>query len=328
MFSFIRKKKSAGEVEPPPPAAASPEGWRERLRASGLSRGLSALFSRNPRLDDALLDDIETALLLADVGVSATHALVEHLRGAMQARKYADAGALLADLRAQLIAMLAPVTQPLQIDTRHKPFVILMVGINGVGKTTSIGKLAHRLQHQGHAVMLAAGDTFRAAAVEQLKVWGARNDVAVAAQGAGADPAAVAFDALQAAKARDIDVLIADTAGRLHTQTGLMAELSKVGRVLTKLDPAAPHEVLMVIDGTTGQNAISQVRQFREAIGVSGLIVTKLDGSAKGGVVFALAREFGLPIRFVGLGERIEDLQPFDAEAFVDGLLPERLGAE
>jgi len=327
MFSFIRKKKSAGDFEPLPADPATPEGWRQRLRGSGLSRGLNALFSRNPRLDEALLDDIETALLLADVGVAATQALVGHLRAAMQARQYADAGALLDNLRAQLIALLAPVVKPLQIDARHKPFVILMVGINGVGKTTSIGKLAHRLQHQGHAVMLAAGDTFRAAAVEQLKVWGARNNVAVAAQGHGADPAAVAFDALQAAKARDIDVLIADTAGRLHTQIGLMAELGKVGRVLAKIDPSAPHEVLMVIDGTTGQNAISQVRQFHQAIGVTGLIITKLDGSAKGGVVFALAREFGLPIRFVGLGERIEDLQPFDAQSFVDGLLPERLGA-
>lgn len=328
MFSFIKKKKTSGEPEPQLASAATPEGWRERLRASSLSRGLSALFSRNPRLDESLLDDIETALLLADVGVAATQTLIEHLRAAMQARQYVDAGALLADLRAQLIAMLTPVEQPLQVDSSRKPFVILMVGINGVGKTTSIGKLAHRLQHTGYSVMLAAGDTFRAAAVEQLKVWGARNNVAVAAQGHGADPAAVAFDALQAAKARDIDVLIADTAGRLHTQTGLMAELGKVRRVLAKIDPSAPHEVLMVIDGTTGQNAVSQLRQFHQAIGVSGLVITKLDGSAKGGVVFALAREFGLPIRFVGLGERIEDLQPFDARSFVDGLLPERLGAE
>jgi fused signal recognition particle receptor len=204
--------------------------------------------------------------------------------------------------------------------------VILVVGVNGVGKTTTIGKLARRFLDQNRSVALAAGDTFRAAAVEQLKTWGERNNVPVIAQGSGADSASVIFDALQSSHARGIDVLIADTAGRLHTQAGLMDELAKIRRVLGKLDPAAPHEVLLVIDGTTGQNAISQVRQFRAAIGVTGLVVTKLDGTAKGGVVFALAREFGLPIRYIGLGESAQDLREFDPAAFVDGLLPASLG--
>ena len=206
------------------------------------------------------------------------------------------------------------------------PFVILMVGVNGVGKTTTIGKLARYFQNHGKSVMLAAGDTFRAAAMEQLRTWGERNNVPVIAQGAGADSASVIFDALQSAKSRNIDILIADTAGRLHTQGGLMDELSKIRRVLAKLDADAPHEALLVLDGTTGQNAINQTKQFRAAIGVTGLVVTKLDGTAKGGVVFALAKEFGVPIRFVGLGETADDLREFDAAAFVDGLLPATLG--
>jgi fused signal recognition particle receptor len=232
-----------------------------------------------------------------------------------------------AALRADLIALLAPVAVPLRVDPDAKPFVILTVGVNGVGKTTTIGKLARRLKGEGRSLMLAAGDTFRAAAVAQLQSWGERNGVPVIAQGQNADAASVAFDALQAAKARGIQVLIADTAGRLHTQQGLMAELGKIKRVIRKLDDHAPHEVLMVIDGTTGQNALSQLRQFHAAVEVTGLVVTKLDGTAKGGVVFALAREFGIPIRFAGIGERPEDLRVFDAEAFVDALLPESLGA-
>jgi len=310
----------------PAPAPAGKPGWRERLRGSGFARGLGGLFSRNPKLDDDLLDEIETALLTADVGVPATSALVESLRKRMKAREFSDAQALLKALRAELIAMLAPVALPLQIDRACRPFVVLTVGVNGVGKTTTIGKLARRFKEQGHSLMLAAGDTFRAAAVAQLQTWGERNGVPVIAQGQDADAASVAFDALQAAKARGIEMLIADTAGRLHTQQGLMAELGKIRRVLGKLDPAAPHEVLMVIDGTTGQNALSQLRQFHAAVGVTGLVVTKLDGTAKGGVVFALAREFGIPIRYAGIGERSEDLRVFDAEAFVDALLPEALG--
>ena len=314
------------EANQPAPASAGKPGWRERLRGSGFARGLGGLFSRNPKLDDDLLDEIETALLTADVGVPATSALVESLRKRMKAREFSDAQALLKALRAELIAMLAPVALPLQIDRASQPFVVLTVGVNGVGKTTTIGKLARRFKEQGHSLMLAAGDTFRAAAVAQLQTWGERNGVPVIAQGQDADAASVAFDALQAAKARGIEVLIADTAGRLHTQQGLMAELGKIRRVLGKLDPTAPHEVLMVIDGTTGQNALSQLRQFHAAVGVTGLVVTKLDGTAKGGVVFALAREFGIPIRYAGVGERSEDLRVFDAEAFVDALLPETLG--
>ena len=309
-----------------PPAPAGKPGWRERLRGSAFARSFGGLFSRNPRLDDDLLDEIETALLTADVGVTASTQLVESLRKRMKAREFADANALLRALRADLVALLAPVALPLQIDAGRKPFVILTVGVNGVGKTTTIGKLARRYKDEGRALMLAAGDTFRAAAVAQLQAWGERNGVAVVAQGQNADAASVAFDALQAAKSRGVEVLIADTAGRLHTQGGLMEELAKVARVLRKLDPDAPHEVLMVIDGTTGQNAINQVRKFSEKVPVTGLVVTKLDGTAKGGVVFALAREFGIPIRYAGIGERPEDLRVFDAEAFVDALLPESLG--
>ncbi len=321
-----------GDANTAPAAAPGKPGWRERLRNSSIARSFGGLFSRNPKLDDDLLDEIETALLTADVGVTATTQLIESLRKRMKAREFADAQALLTALRADLIAMLAPVAKPLAIDRSAKPFVILTIGVNGVGKTTTIGKLAHRFKAEGHTLMLAAGDTFRAAAVAQLQAWGERNGVAVVAQGQntlgkGGDAASVAFDALQAAKARGTEVLIADTAGRLHTQQGLMAELGKIKRVLGKIDDTAPHEVLMVIDGTTGQNALSQLREFHAAAGVTGLVVTKLDGTAKGGVVFALAREFGIPIRFAGIGERSEDLRVFDAEAFVDALLPEALGA-
>ncbi|HEV8695617.1 MAG TPA: signal recognition particle-docking protein FtsY [Lysobacter sp.] len=325
---------AAMEVEPAvdataaeePPAAPGKRGWRDRLRGSTFARTLGGLFSRNPRLDDDLLDEIETALITADVGVTATTQLVEDLRKRMKAREFANANGLLTALRADLIDILRPVARPLQIDRDAKPFVLLTVGVNGVGKTTTIGKLARRFKDEGRPLMLAAGDTFRAAAVAQLQAWGERNNVPVVAQGQNADAASVAFDALQAAKARGIEVLIADTAGRLHTQQGLMAELGKIKRVIQKLDTNAPHEVLMVIDGTTGQNALSQLRQFHAAVGVTGLVVTKLDGTAKGGVVFALAREFGIPIRFAGIGERPEDLRVFDAEAFVDALLPEALG--
>ncbi|MCI1065283.1 signal recognition particle-docking protein FtsY [Stenotrophomonas geniculata] len=309
------------------PATAGKPGWRERLRNSVIARSFGGLFSRNPKLDDDLLDELETALITADVGVGATTDLVEGLRKRMKSREFADANALLAALRAELIAILQPVAKPLVIDRTAKPFVVLTVGVNGVGKTTTIGKLAKRFKDEGHSLMLAAGDTFRAAAVAQLQAWGERNGVAVVAQGQNADAASVAFDALQAGKARGTSVLIADTAGRLHTQSGLMNELGKIRRVLGKIDPTAPHEVLMVIDGTTGQNALSQLRQFNAAVNVTGLVVTKLDGTAKGGVVFALAREFGIPIRFAGIGERPEDLRVFDPEAFVDALLPEALGA-
>jgi fused signal recognition particle receptor len=357
MFDFLKKKPAADApakpAEPAPPrvaftpeelaraftarqeekaarAAAEAEQTREQMKetvgGSLLARTFGGLFARHPRLDEDLLEELETALISADVGVAATTALIESLRKRMKAREFADAAALLRALRIELLAMLAPIAKPLEIDAQAKPFVVLTVGVNGVGKTTTIGKLARRFQLDGHSLMLAAGDTFRAAAVEQLKIWGERNNVTVVAQGQNADAASVAFDALQAAKARGFDVLVADTAGRLHTQAGLMAELGKIRRVLAKIDEKAPHEVLMVIDGTTGQNALSQLRAFHQAIGVTGLVVTKLDGSAKGGVLFALAREFAIPIRYVGLGEKPEDLRVFDPQAFVDALLPESLG--
>ncbi|MGH8125797.1 MAG: signal recognition particle-docking protein FtsY [Rhodanobacteraceae bacterium] len=296
-------------------------GWRGRLSRSGFARGLSSLFSRNPALSDELLDQLEVILLSSDVGVAATSELIDDLRRRTHKREFADAAALREALRARLTALLEPVAQPLEVG-EHKPFVLLVVGVNGVGKTTTIGKLARRFRQERRDVLLAAGDTFRAAAVAQLQEWGVRLGVPVCAQGQGADSASVIFDALQMAVSHSADVLIADTAGRLHTRSVLMDELAKVKRVLGKLDADAPHEVLMVIDGTTGQNAINQVRQFMQSIGVTGLVVTKLDGTAKGGVVFALAREFALPIRYVGLGERAEDLSVFDARAFVDGLLP------
>ena len=306
-------------------AAPAKQTWRERFAQSVFNRDIRDLLARNPKLDDALLDELETILIRADVGVAASTALVDDLRRRVGKREFADADALLAALRGDLVALLLPVTHALHVDPVARPFVVLMVGVNGVGKTTTIGKLARRLLNENRSVVLAAGDTFRAAAVEQLKTWGERNAVPVVAQGSGADAASVIFDALQSARAKNVDVLIADTAGRLHTQSGLMDELSKIRRVLAKIDANAPHEVLLVIDGTTGQNAINQTRQFRASIGVTGLVVTKLDGTAKGGIVFALAKEFGLPIRFVGLGEGIDDLREFDPSAFVDALLPASL---
>ncbi len=342
MFSFFKKKPatplpdpSAAPVPAPEPVAtvtapaaesAESPGWRERLRSTALGRSFGALFSSNPKLDEQLLDELETVLLTADVGVPATTELIEKLRPRLKAREFADIPALLAAVRAHLLALLKPVELPLVIDVSKKPFVLLVVGINGAGKTTSIGKIARWLKNEGLQVMLAAGDTFRAAAVEQLKVWGERNHIPVIAQTSGADSASVIFDGLQAAKSRGYDVLIADTAGRLHTQAGLMDELAKVKRVLSKLDGEAPHETLLVLDGNTGQNALSQVRQFHQTVGLTGLVVTKLDGTAKGGVLFALAREFRIPIRFIGVGEGLIDLRTFDAEEFVDGLLPAQLG--
>jgi fused signal recognition particle receptor len=234
--------------------------------------------------------------------------------------QFADAEALMASLHRHMQAILAPSSQPLVIPADKRPFVILMVGINGAGKTTTIGKLAHRFQQQGLKVMLAAGDTFRAAAVEQLQTWGERNGVPVIAQRQGADSASVIFDALQSAQARAVDVLIADTAGRLHTQSNLMEELKKIKRVLTKIDPAAPHEIMLVVDAGTGQNAISQAQEFNQAVGLTGITLTKLDGTAKGGIIFAVAKKLNIPIRFVGVGEGIENLREFDAKEFVDAL--------
>lgn len=308
---------------PPPPR---PETLFERLtgRLGKTRRSLTGFLVSLPlagkTLDADLAEQIETHLLLADVGVPATREIVDRLTERLARHQLQDSIEVMRALHDTLLEILAPCSQPLRIDSEHKPFVILVVGVNGVGKTTTIGKLAQRFKRQGHSVMLAAGDTFRAAAVEQLKTWGERNQVPVIAQHPGADPASVIYDALQSAKAKGIDVLIADTAGRLHTKSNLMEELAKIKRIMAKLDPTAPHEVLLVLDATTGQNALAQAEQFHQAVGVSGLALTKLDGTAKGGVIFALAKRFGIPIRFIGIGEGVDDLQDFDARVFIDAL--------
>ena len=297
-------------------------GFLARLRAR-VNRGTSWVADLLPgrRIDAALLEELETRLLAADVGVDATEVILSDLHRKVARAELADARALESALADALLAILKPVERPLAVDRAKKPYVILVVGVNGSGKTTTIGKLARRLKGEGLSVMLAAGDTFRAAAVEQLAVWAERNGVPIVAQAPGADPAAVVFDALQSAKARGTDVLIADTAGRLHTQSHLMDELAKIARVMKRLDGDAPHEVLLVLDAGLGQNAVRQAEQFNQAIGVTGIVVTKLDGTAKGGVVVAIARRFGLPIRFVGVGEQAEDFGIFDAQAYVEGLL-------
>lgn len=322
MFGF-KKDKS-----PVPPAAETAQpGLFARLKSrlartgSGLTAGLASLVLGKKQIDAELLNELETRLLLADVGVEATRQIIDDLTGRVARKQLNDADALFAALHEDMTAILAPCSQALTLPADLKPFVILMVGVNGVGKTTTIGKLAKRLQAQGKSVMLAAGDTFRAAAVEQLQVWGERNDVTVITQGTGADAAAVIYDALQSARARNIDVLIADTAGRLHTQANLMEELKKVKRVLAKLDANAPHEVMLVVDAGTGQNALNQAQQFHAAMGLTGLTLTKLDGTAKGGIIFAIAKRVGVPIRFIGVGEAIEDLREFDAGEFVAALL-------
>ena len=293
-----------------------------RLRAR-VNRGAAFVANLLPgrRIDAELLDELETRLLEADVGVEATQEILSDLHKKVARAELADAKALEDALAGSLLAILKPIERPLTVDRAKKPFVILVVGVNGSGKTTTIGKLARLLKDQGLSVLLAAGDTFRAAAVEQLAVWAERNGVPIVSQATGADPAAVVFDALQSAKARGSDVLIADTAGRLHTQSHLMDELAKIARVIKRLDPEAPHEVLLVLDASLGQNAVRQAEQFSQAIGVTGIVVTKLDGTAKGGIVVAIARRFGLPIRFVGIGEQAEDFGIFDARAYVEGLL-------
>lgn len=287
------------------------------------SQGMATLLIGAKEIDDELLEDIETQLLIADVGVDATRRVVDALTERVSRQELLHSHALFDALQDELAELLTPRQQPLIINNLHKPFVILMVGVNGVGKTTTIGKLAKRLQREGKKVMLAAGDTFRAAAVEQLQVWGERNNVPVIAQGSGADSASVLFDAFQSAKARGMDVLIADTAGRLHNKDHLMDELSKVVRVLKKIDPHAPHEVMLVVDAGTGQNALNQVRDFDQAVKLTGLTVTKLDGTAKGGVLFNIASRSNLPIRFVGVGESVDDLRPFEATEFVQALFDE-----
>ncbi|WEJ72643.1 signal recognition particle-docking protein FtsY [Pseudomonas sp. PSE14] len=325
----------APQPEPEPqakPAAAEPAklGFFARLKqglsktSASIGEGMASLFLGKKAIDDDLLDELETRLLTADVGVEATTTIVQNLTKRVARKELADSEALYKALQEELTGLLRPVEQPLAIESGKQPYVILVVGVNGVGKTTTIGKLAKKLQLEGKKVMLAAGDTFRAAAVEQLQVWGERNNIAVIAQHTGADSASVIFDAVQAAKARGIDVLIADTAGRLHTKDNLMEELKKVRRVIGKLDETAPHEVLLVLDAGTGQNAINQAKQFNNAVELTGLALTKLDGTAKGGVIFALAKQFGLPIRYIGVGEGIDDLRTFEADAFVRALFETR----
>jgi fused signal recognition particle receptor len=293
-----------------------------KTRAS-LTGGLSDLFSLSKKIDEELLEEIETTLLMADVGVTATSEIIDSLTDKLERNQLKDGEALRKALRNELHGLLKDVTKPLQIDSGKTPYVILMVGVNGVGKTTTIGKLTKKFQNEGKSVMLAAGDTFRAAAVEQLQVWGERNNVPVVAQHTGADSASVIFDAIQSAKSRGVDVVIADTAGRLQNKDNLMQELEKVVRVMKKLDESAPHEVMLVLDAGTGQNALSQAQVFQQAVGVSGITLTKLDGTAKGGIVFAIARQLQLPIRFIGVGEQVDDLRSFDAETFVDALFDE-----
>jgi fused signal recognition particle receptor len=305
-------------------------GWFARLKlglsktSASLGEGMASLFLGKKAIDDELLEEIETRLLTADVGVEATNLIIQSLTQKVARKQLTDSGALYQALQDELTALLKPVEQPMRIDTTKQPYVILVVGVNGAGKTTTIGKLAKKLQQDGKKVMLAAGDTFRAAAVEQLQVWGERNQIAVIAQHTGADSASVIFDAVQAAKARGMDVLIADTAGRLHTKDNLMEELKKVRRVIGKLDDTAPHEVLLVLDAGTGQNAINQAKQFHQTVNLTGLVLTKLDGTAKGGVIFALAKQFGLPIRYIGVGEGIDDLRTFEANSFVQALFQSR----
>jgi len=338
-YGYVEELKRPVEVEPQREGAVAvaptveeaypvtePESLYLRLKTqlkrtrSGLSGVLAHIPIGRQEIDRDLLEEIEASLLMADIGIDATTEIIKRLTESVERHQLNDGEALTAALKQELLSMLRPCSKNLHIPKQDKPFVILVVGVNGAGKTTTIGKLAKRLQAQGHSVMLAAGDTFRAAAVEQLQTWGERNNIHVVAQHTGADSASVIYDAVQSAQAKGIDVLIADTAGRLHTKSNLMDELKKVKRIISRLDETAPHEVLLVLDAGTGQNALSQAKLFNETVELTGLALTKLDGTAKGGVIFALAKQFGIPIRFIGIGEGIDDLQDFDADAFVNAL--------
>ena len=335
MFGFGKRFSSKAEKEPEK-AAESPQeeptksSLFSRLKAglgrtrSGFTDGLSSLLLGKKEIDDELLEEIETRLLISDVGMAATTTIIDELSQRLKRKDLADADVLYHTLKEVLLEQLAVCDKPLEITKGlDKPFVILMVGVNGVGKTTTIGKLAKIFQSEGRSVMLAAGDTFRAAAVEQLEVWGERNDVPVVAQHTGADSASVIFDAYQSAQAKKVDILIADTAGRLHNKDNLMQELEKIVRVLKKLDENIPQEIMLVLDATTGQNALSQAEHFSAAVQVSGLSLSKLDGTAKGGMVFAIAKQLGLPLRYIGIGEKLDDLRPFNAHDFVEALFSE-----
>lgn len=337
MLNFLKRKKptenEAPKETPKETHQAAPQeppvekaSLFSRLKAglaktrASLATGLANLILGKKTLDAEVLDLIETQLLTADIGVHATQQLIQHLTQKLARKELNDTETAMRELQEQMKNLLRPCAIPLTIPEQSSPFVVLVVGINGSGKTTTIGKIAKQLKSAGKNVLLAAGDTFRAAAIEQLQIWGERNQVPVIAQQPGADTAAVIYDAMESAKARKTDVLIADTAGRLHTQTNLMEELKKVKRVLGKLDPNAPHETLLILDASIGQNALNQAIQFNEAIGVTGIALTKLDGTAKGGIIFAIADQLKIPIRFIGVGESIEDLRPFVADEFVDAL--------
>ena len=359
MFKFFKKKKqleqendakaddtldledTSSEVDTPSEAVMEPTdatpttleepqakpGLFSRLKnglsktGSSLTEGLGNFFLGKKQIDDEMLEELETRLLMADVGIEATTKIITQLTEQVDRNELQDSEALMQALYRSMSDILKPVAQPLLIDSDKKPTVILMVGINGAGKTTTIGKLAKKFQNDGKKVMLAAGDTFRAAAVAQLQTWGERNQVPVIAQSQGSDSASVIYDGMEAAKARGVDILLADTAGRLHTQTNLMEELKKVKRVMHKIDPTAPHEIMLVVDASIGQNALSQAKEFHDALGLTGITVTKLDGTAKGGILFAIANQTGIPVRYVGVGESIDDLQTFDAEQFTGALL-------
>ena len=325
IFRKNRKKPGAvQDVQLRPAEQSGVDPLEQRLEDTRrqLGQRLGALLTGRSTIDESLLDELETTLITSDIGVKAALEIIENLRQGIRNRAISEPGQVLPAVQAELYELIEPCEQFLAVDESRKPFVILMVGVNGAGKTTTIGKLAQRFKEEGLSVMLAAGDTFRAAAVEQLKSWGERNDIPVVAQATGADSAAVIFDALQSAKAHHTDVLIADTAGRLHTQHNLMEELKKIRRVMSRVDETAPHETRLVVDAGTGQNALNQAREFNQAVGLTGITLTKLDGTARGGVLFGIAHELEVPIRFIGVGEAARDLRPFDAGTFINAILP------
>jgi len=325
MLDFLKRKKNT-EISPSPDTPVEKPSLFSRLKAglrktrANFANGLANLMLGKKVLDADVLNLIETQLLTGDIGVATTEQLIQHLTQKLARKELNDTETAIRELKEQMKCILSPCAIPLTIPQQESPFVILVVGINGSGKTTTIGKIAYQLKSDGKTLLLAAGDTFRAAAIEQLHIWGERNQIPVVAQQPGADTAAVIYDAMESAKARKINVLIADTAGRLHTQTNLMEELKKVKRVLRKLDASAPHEILLILDASIGQNALNQAMQFHEAIGVTGIALTKLDGTAKGGIIFAIANQLKIPIRYIGVGEGIEDLRAFNADDFVDAL--------